>query len=144
MEETMSQLEQYEIEKVKGRDAAVAAFVEANPGYAVDAVQPEDRGGTHLVTFGTFRGEPVVFKYYHGDPRKHHEKRALELFAPTGFVPRVYPDDTDDILVMERLRGKTVFDAAESLSQAEFSELHRQIGGAVAKVVEVMLSLINI
>lgn len=119
-------------------EAALAAFVEANPEYSVDDEQPECRGGTHVVTFGSFRGEPVVFKYYDGDPRKEHEKRALELFAPTGLVPRLYPDDTDVILVMERLPGVPMHEAEKSLTPAEKDELHRRLGAAVAKVVEAL------
>jgi len=117
-------------------EAVLAAFVEANPEYSVDDEQPECRGGTHFITFGSFRGEPVVFKYYDGDPRKAHEKTALELFAPTGLVPRLYRDDTDVMLVMERLPGVTVHEAEKILTPAERDELYHRLGAAVAKVVD--------
>jgi len=117
-------------------EAALAAFVEAHPDYSVDDEQPECRGGTHFVTFGSFRGEPVVFKYYDGDPRKEHEKRALELFAPTGLVPKLYPDDTDVLLVMERLPGATMHEAEQGLAPAERDKLYQQLGAAVARIVD--------
>lgn len=117
-------------------DAAIAAFVNAHPAYSVDDEQPECRGGTHFITFGSFRDEPVVFKYYDGDPRKGHEKRALELFAQTDLVPRLYPDDTDALLVMQQLPGVTMDEAKKRLTPAEHDELYRQLGAAVATVVD--------
>jgi hypothetical protein len=123
--------------ELQGRgEAALAAFVEAHPEYALDDEQPECRGGTHFITFGSFRGEPVVFKYYDGDPRKGHEKTALEFFGPTGLVPRLYPDDTDTVLVMERLPGVTLDEAEKGLTPSERDELYQQIGSAVATIVQ--------
>jgi hypothetical protein len=117
-------------------EASLGAFVDAHPDYSIDDEQPECRGGTHFITFGSFRGEPVVFKYYDGDPRKDHEKRALELFAPTGLVPRLYPDDTDVLLVMQRLPGVTMDEAEERLTPVERDELYCRLGAAVATVVD--------
>jgi hypothetical protein len=117
-------------------EAALAAFVDAHPDYSIDDHQPECRGGTHFITFGSCRDEPVVFKYYDGDPRKQHEKRALELFAPTGLVPELYPDDTDTLVVMERLPGVTMDEADKRLTPAERDELYCRLGAAVARVVD--------
>ena len=124
-------------EKLQERgEAALAAFVGAHPEYSVDDKQPECRGGTHFITFGSCRGEPVVFKYYDGDPRKGHEKTALELFAPTGLVPRLCPHDTEVLLVMERLPGVPMHEAEQSLTPAGRDHLYCRLGAAVAKVVD--------
>jgi hypothetical protein len=71
-------------------DAHLAEFLAAHPECSVEHPKPQWLKGTHLVTFGTYREAPAVFKFYDGDPRRHHEARALELFEPTGLVPRIW------------------------------------------------------
>lgn len=72
--------------------------------------------GTNLVTFGAFEGQPVVLKYYDWKPRRENEETAVRLFAPTALVPKLYPIESDWVLVMERLRGPTP-DCVESGKQ---------------------------
>jgi hypothetical protein len=120
----------------RGRaDDHLAEFLETSTDYSLDGEQPDWLKGTHLVTFGTYRGQPAVFKYYDGDSRKGDEKRALELFAPTGLVPRIFAE-TDMMLVMERLPGLTMYEMEKDLTPAERNQLYYRLGEAVAKIVE--------
>ena len=121
-------------EQRKRAEAHLTEFLQANPEYSLGRRPPQWLKGTHQVTFGTYRGEAAVFKYYDGDPRREYEKRALELFEPTGLVPRVF-GETDVMLVMQRLPGLTMYEMEKDLSQAEHCELYRHLGEAVAKVV---------
>jgi hypothetical protein len=121
--------EEFLIQQRKRADAHLAEFLEATSGYSLDDPRPQWQKGTHLVTFGMCRGRPAVFKFYDGDPRKEHEKKALELFFPSGLVPEIYAE-TDLMLVMERLPGLTVEETRE------WDELNFSLGGAVARIVE--------
>ena len=132
----MPETDPWRIELQKRAEAHLAAFLEANPEHSVDREQPECRGGTHFITFGSYRGQPVVFKYYDGDPRKDFEKKALELFRPTGLVPKLYPGETDLMLVMERLPGTTMEEAEKRFHPSEQDDLYFHLGEAVAKVAE--------
>lgn len=127
--------EEFLIQQRKRADAHLARFLEANPGYSLDHAQPQWLKGTHLVTFGTYHEKPVVFKYYDGDPRKEHEKRALVSFAPSGLVSQIL-GETDVMLVMDRLPGSTMHEVEKNLDLAEQDELYFRLGQAVAKVVE--------
>jgi hypothetical protein len=127
--------EKWRIEQRTRADEHLAGFLAANPGYLVAREPPEWMLGTHLVIFGSFEGKPAVFKYYDGDPRKEHEKTALELFAPTGLVPTLF-HETDVMLVMERLPGETMHDRERQLNLAEMHGLYSRCGEAVARVVE--------
>jgi hypothetical protein len=88
-----------------------------------------------LVTFGSYRGQPAVFKYYDGDPRKEHEKRALTLFQPTGLVAQIF-GESDVMLVMERLPGSTIHEIEKGLEACERDELYFSLGKATATMVE--------
>ena len=127
--------EEFYVQQRKRADAHVARFLEAHSGYSLVDKQPQWLKGTHLVTFGAYCGKPAVFKFYDGTPRRGHEKRALELFLPSGLVPEIY-GETDDMLVMERLPGSTIHEIENDLTSAEWDELNFHLGGAVAKVVE--------
>ena len=133
----MPETDPWRIELQRRAEAHFAEFLAANADHSVDDEQPECRGGTHFIAFGSYRGQPVVFKYYDGDPRKDYEKKALELFGPTGLVPKLYPDETDRMLVMERLPGMTMEEAEKELNPSEQDDLYFHLGEAVAKVVEV-------
>jgi len=87
--------DEFLIQQQKRADEHLAGFLEANPDYSLDANPPRWLKGTWLVTFGAYRGKPAVFKFYDGDPRKGHEKQALESFLPSGLVPEIY-GETDD------------------------------------------------
>jgi len=127
--------EEFCAEQRKRADAHLAAFLEANPEFAADHEKPQWMKGTHLVSFGSYRGKPAVFKYYDGDPRRGHEQRALELFQPTGLVPEIL-GHTDLMLVMTRLPGLPLHELEKNLDQAECEEVYFRLGEAVAKVVE--------
>ena len=81
-------------------------------------------------------GGPSRSSTYDGDPRKEDQRRALELFAPTGLVPEVLAQ-TEVMLVMERLPGLTMDETERRLSKRERDELYFGLGEAVARVVEV-------
>jgi hypothetical protein len=120
----------------KRADEHLAEFLKANSHCSLDHERPGWLKGTHLVTFGSCDGNPAVYKFYDGDPRKEHEKRALMLFEPTGLVPRIFCE-TDLMLVMERLSGSPMNETEKNLSEAERDELYSRLGRAVAKVVQV-------
>lgn len=113
----------------------LAAFLAANPNYALGQDEPQWLKGTHLVAFGSHCGQPAVFKYYDGDPRKEHERRTLALYQPTGLVPRIL-GETDVMLAMERLPGSTILELEEDLDAGRRDELHSDLGRATAKIVE--------
>ena len=123
------------IQQQERADAHLAKFLAANPKYSLQRDEPQWMKGTHLVRFGSFCGKPAVFKYYDGDPRKEHEKRALTLFGSTGLAPRIF-GETDVMLIMERLPGSTVHEVEKHLNATERDELYFGLGEAVARVVQ--------
>jgi hypothetical protein len=126
----------WRVELQKRGEAVLAAFVEANPEYTVDVEQPEGRGNRSFITFGTYQGQPVVYKQFEYLSRKRQEEKALRLFASTGLVPKLYPAEIESLLVMERLGGLTLGDAEGHLTQDEIEYAYYQIGRAVARIVE--------
>jgi hypothetical protein len=118
-------------------DAHLAEFLRGNLDCSVDQGHPQWQKGTHLVTFGSYRGRPAVFKYYDGDPRKEHEKRALKLYAPIGLAPEVFAE-TDVMLVMQRLPGATMDEVLKDLAPPARDELFFSLGEVVAKVAQAM------
>ncbi|MEK7477200.1 MAG: hypothetical protein AAB152_16360 [Candidatus Coatesbacteria bacterium] len=118
-------------------DACIARFIEKNPGYAVDAVQPEYRGGTNMVTFGTFRAQPVVFKHYYDSSRWANELFCLNHFAHTGLVPRVLASVENVLIVMARLRGQDIWAALADgkVGPERVGELSAGIGMAIGGLV---------
>ncbi|MBI5722426.1 MAG: aminoglycoside phosphotransferase family protein [Planctomycetes bacterium] len=115
----------------------IRCLVESNPGLSIDSdYMPPHPGATNDVVFGHFNQEPVVFKRYGDIERKHHEKKALGLFHETGYVPGVLPFESGNILVMQRLTGKPFFLMEKELDQDQWRGLFRQLGAAVARIVE--------
>jgi len=133
----MPEIEGWRAEQLKRADAALSGLIEANPGCSVDGDGPEWLVGTNLVTFGALNGEPVVYKYFDWLPRKMQEESALRLFAPTGVVPKLYPVESDSVLVMERLRGQTLNVVEQGLGEGRLQHLYYQLGQAMAKMVVV-------
>jgi hypothetical protein len=115
----------------------VRALIEANDGLSLDSdYLPPHPGATNEVVFGHQDSQAIVYKRF-GDPnRKHHEKKSLLLFAETGLVPRLLPIETDTILVMERLQGKPFYTCEQELEPAQWADLFRQLGAAMAQIVE--------
>ena len=64
-----------------------------------------------------------------------HEKAALKVYAPTQLVPRLFPAESETVLVLERLAGLPMFMAEEDLIAAETEALYRQVGGALTQFV---------
>jgi hypothetical protein len=117
-------------------DTALISLRQATPEYTVDDDQPDCRGGTNFITFGTLHGQPVVYKYFDYLPRKTQEEKALRLYAPSGLVPRLYPADTKSMLVMERLLGSTLTEAQNNFTQDRVEGLYYQIGRSIARFVD--------
>ena len=115
--------------------SALRQLIEQNPGCALDSGSPQWLFGTNHVTFGKLYGAPVVYKHYDWAPRKQQEERALDLFAPTRLVPRLYPIPSASILVMERLRGATLLAAEPNLAKDQLEAVYRQLGAALAMLV---------
>lgn len=122
-------------------DACIAEFIAANLGYAVDAVQPQGRGGTNLVTFGSFRGQPVVYKHYYDNGRWANELFCLKHFAHTKLVPRVLDAVDNTLIVMTRLPGQDIMAtlAEAKLAPEQIDELSAGIGRAIGQLVLVPL-----
>ena len=56
--------EEFCIKQRKRADEHLAEFLAANPAYSLDQERPDWLKGTHLVAFGAYREQAVVFKYY--------------------------------------------------------------------------------
>ena len=125
------------VEKRQRANASLSQLLEAYPGLSVDHDEPAWREGTNLVAFGEFEGDPVVLKYYDWQPRREQEEKALQLFAPSGLVPRLYPVDSDSVLVMERLRGSTLHCVGPGLEQETLRSVYCHLGRGIARIVRV-------
>ena len=101
--------------------------------------EPVFQGGTSRILLGTYESMPVVYKCFSAGKdslaRKAHEETALGLYGPTGLVPRLFPIESESILVLERLRGLPMFMAEEELDADETQALYRQVGDALAQFV---------
>ena len=122
--------------------AHIVALVKEHPALKLNPDghnEPVFQGGTHRILLGTYEDMPVVFKCFSagkdGPARKAHEKAALELYWPTQLVPRLFPLESEMVLVLERLPGLPMFMAEENLTDAETEALYRQVGGALARIV---------
>ncbi|MBT3265961.1 hypothetical protein HN371_02355 [Candidatus Poribacteria bacterium] len=113
-------------------NATIGPLIAENPGYAVDAVQPEYRGGTNIATFGTRGGEAVVYKYFGGRDRWRNELYCLEALASTGHVPKVLAS-RDHLIVMTCLRGSGF--GWGDLDAAGVRTLSQRIGHAFGVIV---------
>lgn len=133
----MTETEPWRIEKQKRAEACISEFINANPEYLVDDCQPECRGGTNFITFGSFREQPIVYKHFDFLPRKKQEEKVLQLYAITGLVPKLYPVETDSMLVMERLCGSTLTEAEDNLTADRIERAYYQLGQAIARIVDI-------
>ncbi len=131
----------WRIELAERSDACIARFVEANAGYTVDAVQPEYRGGTNHVTFGSFRGQPAVYKYFATSGRWANEHFCLNHFAHTGLVSRIFHSLQDTLIVMARLPGQDIWTTLGEgkLEPERIRDLSAEIGRAIGRLVLVPL-----
>lgn len=121
-------------EQLERAKAMVLELIQSHPNLTLSDEMPSCQGRTNRILFGTFYETPVVFKCFVTADRKHHEKKMLQLMAPSGTVPHLYPIETDRILVMERLSGEPLHGKLETLSDNEQQEIFRQIGRAFARV----------
>jgi hypothetical protein len=128
--------EEWQIQQQKRAETALSRLIEANPGLSVNKDQPDWLFGTNFVTFGMFHNQPVVFKYFDWLPRKKQEEKALRLFSTTGLVPKLYPIESDSILVWELLQGTTLDNIEKQRRQEQLERLYYQLGMAMAKIVE--------
>jgi hypothetical protein len=122
-------------EQEKRATASLLQLVLENPGCSIDTEYPQWLFGTNHITFGTLHGYPVVFKYFDWIPRKKQEEWALSVFAPTRLVPKLYPIQSESIIVMERLRGSTLYVAEPNLQKDQLEAIYRQLGNAIANMV---------
>ena len=118
-------------------DACLARLVTSRAGFDTDAHQPEYRGGTHYVTFGRFKGRPAVFKYFVAPRRWRNEVACLRLLRETGLVPRVFYEEPESLIVMERLDGVDVLHPLETnaLTRERAGELSQAVGSALGRLV---------
>ena len=139
--------------KVEGRrrmfDAAIAEvtqFARRNSDYSLDAEQPRmvenqlNGGGTNFVLWGHHGNSPVIFKFFHPDwgvKRWRNERACLLHFAPTGWVPEIYAEVPDALIVMTCFPGRFIGDEAGSrdIDAEGLANLGRELGGAVGRMV---------
>jgi len=84
---------------------AIAKRVSAHPEFEMDADQSGSASTTNYVIFGRYNKEPVVFKYFCQDERRAREVYGLVHWAPTGIVSRLYHDEGQRLIVIERFLG---------------------------------------
>jgi len=123
----------WRVELAQRSDACIARFMETNPGYTVNAVQPEGRGGTNLITFGSCRGQPVAYKFFVTPGRWANEYFCLNHFARTGLVPKVLDSVENTLMVMTRLPGQDIWIelADGKLGSERVGDLSAQVGKAI-------------
>ena len=116
---------------------AINLLVQTDTGLSIDAEYiPAFQGGTNRVLFGHYHEKSIAFKHYGNPARKQHEERVLQLFAETGYVPLLFPVESETVLVMERLPGLPFFMVEETLDLTQWKGLFHQLGTALAKIVE--------
>lgn len=118
----------------------IMPLIQANPELSISLegqYEPVFQGGTNRVLLGQYKGTPIVLKCFCNRERKAHEKAALQLFEPTGLVPKLFPIETETVLVMQRLKGLPMFMAERDLTQTQIERLYHQLGKALARVAEV-------
>ena len=122
-------------------EECLADLVSANSEFSVDAEQPSYRGGTHDVTFGRYRGDPAVYKYFVAARRWENEAACLTHFAGSGLVPRVFYQRPGTLIVMERLPGTDVLNALSSHSWNSYERdaLSREVGIAFGRLTSTPL-----
>jgi len=94
------------------------------------------QGGTNQIFYGACAGAPIVFKFFPRKVRKWQEERALQWLAASGVVPRLYPYPSEEILVMQRLPGQMLWQVEGGLSTAAQTNLYRQVGAGLARLVK--------
>ncbi len=94
------------------------------------------QGGTNQIFYGARADAPIVFKFFPRKVRKWQEERALQWLAASGVVPRLYPYPSEDILVMQRLPGQMLWQVEGNLPAAAQTDLYRQVGAGLARLVQ--------
>ncbi len=118
-------------------NSAIRRFVAEHPEFSIDTHQPDYRGGTNYVLLGHLGQQPVIFKYFVTPQRWTNEHFCLRHFAPTGYVPRILTIVPEQLIVMTRLPGQGI--GGEDLSPAQVQQVSRQIGQALAVLVQTPL-----
>ena len=125
-------------DRLQNARSRLGQLVLAHPELDLSAAAPV-QSATNAVLYGTRAGEPVVFKLFERAHRKLQDERMLRWLAPSGVVPRLYPYDFDDVLVMEYLPGQMMYEVQAQLTAAAtptaLAPLYRQVGAALAKLV---------
>lgn len=104
---------------------AINRLVEMHPEYAIDPDQSGSASVTNYVIFGRRGDELVVFKYFYDQERRAREIYGLKHWTPTGIVPRLYHDDGDLLIVIERFPGAFL----PRPSEESFAEVDREVAG---------------
>ena len=117
--------------------AVIGELSREHPGYSIEALQPNYRGGTNLITMGLCGAEPIVFKYFEAPDRYRNELFCLNHFAATGWVPRVLHVIPDKLIAMSRLPSDDR--GLHQLSANEVAPLSNEIGAALACLAKVPL-----
>lgn len=94
------------------------------------------QSATNRVLYGARAGEPVVFKFFVRKPRKWQEERALQWLSASGVVPKLYSYPSEEILIMQRLSGRMLWQEQASLSAGALTAVYRQIGAGLARLVK--------
>ncbi|MEM7531724.1 MAG: aminoglycoside phosphotransferase family protein [Chloroflexota bacterium] len=94
------------------------------------------QSATNAVLYGSCHDERIVYKVFERPYRKHQDERQLQWLSSSGVVPKLYPYDFEDVLVMTCLPGEMLYKAEESATPAVKSSLHRQVGVGLATMMQ--------
>lgn len=121
-------------------DHVIKTFTLEHSGFQVYEEQPNYRGGTNCISFGTLNGEEIVYKYFCTEGRYQHELACLNHFAHTGLVPKVLHTE-HRLIVMSRLIGASISRTLSdpTLTDEERSQISQSFGKGVGQLTMVSL-----
>ena len=120
---------------------AINRLVEEHREYSIDPDQSGSASVTNYVIFGRAGDEPVVFKYFYDQERRAREVYGLKHWTPSGIVPRLYRDDGELLIVIERFPGGFLPDRdQEGFAEIDAEQMGFNLGVATAKFCAVPMS----
>jgi aminoglycoside phosphotransferase (APT) family kinase protein len=125
--------------RIARAEAEVREFIAGQPGFAIDPVQPEYRGGTNCITLGTHEAAAVVYKHLAAPERWRNEVACLQHFSSTGLVPQVHALVPERLIVMRRLGGVDVGATTGRMGAAQAEALASAVGDALGALAETKL-----
>lgn len=118
----------------------VKAFTLEHSEFDVYKEQPNYRGGTNCISFGTLDGEEIVYKYFCTEGRYQHELACLKHFAHIGLIPKILHTE-HRLIVMTRLPGASISRTLSdpTLTDKERSQISQSFGNGVGQLTMIPL-----